>query len=312
MKPVTLRRTNVSSSKISAILNKNKYRDVIDQYLVDTKQKEPEFTATARQKVDMGTMLEPVISAAIEKHFGIELVVDKTRYHHDDHDYFTVEFDALDYTNEIVYEFKNTEMEESHLIEQYYSQVQFAMYIIGWNKARICYLRNGWDLGYVEVDRDENFIEHMVKAAEYYWTCLNSLTEPDPSVVDAIADNITFYQELEKREGIDVEAELEVEDIELLHEWGKLKKKINELQIEEARLKGHFADKWGKYKDEYISYANAEYTREGGLDIRALQKDHPEIDFDMYRKPATTYTRQVLKYKTPPQEEEVTVTPSIV
>ena len=307
MKEVTLRRTNVSSSKISAILNKNRFRDVVQQWLLDTKQEQAEFTATARQKMDMGTLIEPVIKSAIDNHFGIELTVDKRRYHHDDYDFFTVEFDALDYENKVVYEFKNTEMDEGHLLEQYYPQVQFAMYIIGWDKARICYLRNGWDLGYVEVDRDENFIEHMVEAGKYYWNCLSTVTEPKHEIVDEIAAKITFYQELEKREGVDVEAELNEEDVKLLHEWGKLKRQINQMQIEEARIKGHFADKWGKYKDEHINYSNVEYSREGGLDIRALEKDHPEIDFSQYKKPGTTYTRQVLKYKTPNGEEEITV-----
>lgn len=307
MKLITKPKTSVSSSKIASILNKSQYRGVVEQWLLDTKQKKASFTSTSMQKMEMGTRLEPVIKTSIENYFGIELVVDKNRYHHDDHDYFTIEFDALDYNNKVVYEFKNTEMEEKHLIQQYYPQVQFAMYIIGWDKARICYLRNGWDLGFVEIERDENFIEYMVKASEYYWTCLDTYTEPDEEIVDEIASHIDFYNDLEKREGVDVEAELENEDIDLLHEWGKLKRHINELEIEEARLKGHFAEKWGKYRDDYINYSNLEFQREGGYDMRALMKDHPEIDFNMYKKPNSVYKRQVLKYKLPPEEEEIRV-----
>jgi predicted phage-related endonuclease len=297
MKEVTKRRTSVSSSKISAILNKNRFRDVVEQWLLDTKQKEATFTATALQKMEMGTQLEPVIKNAVEKHFDIELTVDKNRYHHDEKDYFTIEFDALDYANKVVYEFKNTEMDEAHILEQYYAQVQFAMYIIGWDTARICYLRNGWDLGFVEIKRDENFIEHMVITCDYYWHCLESHIEPDIETVNNLASNIEFYKNLHKHEGVDVEAELEDEDVALMHEWGRLKRRINELEIEEARIKGHFAEKWGKYKDEYINYSNAEYEREGGYDIRAIIKDHPEIDFKVYKKPNSKYKRQILKYK---------------
>jgi len=307
MKIITERKTGVSSSKIAAILNKSKYRSVVEQFLFDTKQKEPSFTSTSLQKMEMGTRLEPVIKGAIEKHFGIELTVDKNRYQQDDRPYFTLEFDALDYSNEVVYEFKNTEMEEDHLVEQYYPQVQFAMYIIGWNKARICYLRNGWDLGFVEIERDDNFIEHMVKASEYYWECLSTMTEPNEDITNEIASHIEFYKNLEKKEGVDVQAELEKEDIDLLHEWGKLKKHINELEIEEARIKGHFAEKWGSYKDDYINYSNAEYEKEGGLDVRALMKDHPEIDFNLYKRPNSKYKRQSLRYKRPPEEEEIRV-----
>lgn len=307
MKQITQPKTSVSSSKIASILNKSHFRGVYEQWLLDTKQKEPTFTATSMQKMEMGTRLEPVIKGAIENHFGIELTVDKNRYHHDEKDYYTIEFDALDYGNKVVYEFKNTEMEEKHLLAQYYPQVQFAMYIVGWDLARICYLRNGWDLGFVEIKRDENFIEHMVKACDYYWTCLRDRVEPNEAIIDEIVENIEFYNDLEKREGLDVEAEFEDDDIDLLHEWGKLKKQINELEIEEARIKGHFAEKWGKYKDDHINYSNLEFVREGGYDMKALQKDHPEIDFNLYKKPNSTYKRQVLKYRLPAEEEEIRI-----
>lgn len=299
MKLITQPKTSVSSSKIAAILNKSHFRGVVEQWLFDTKQKEASFTSTSLQKMEMGTRIEPVIKGAIEKHFGIELTVDKNRYHHDDYDYFTIEFDALDYANEVVYEFKNTEMEEKHLIEQYYPQVQFAMFIIGWNKARICYLRNGWDLGFVEIERDENFIEHMVKTCEYYYKCLESRIQPEVSMIDELVAPIEFYHNLEKREGIEVQAELDEEDVNYLHDWAKLKRTINELEIEESRIRGHFTDKWGKYSDEYVTYSNSEYEREGGYDIRALMKDHPEIDFSIYKKPNNVYKRQTLKYKAP-------------
>lgn len=307
MKLITQPRTSVSSSKIASILNKSQYRGVIDQWLLDTKQKKASFTSTSMQKMEMGTRLEPVIKSAIENHFDINLTVDKNRYHHDDYDFFTIEFDALDYDNQVVYEFKNTEMEENHLIEQYYPQVQFAMFVIGWDKARICYLRNGWDLGFVEIERDENFIEYMVKAAEYYWGCLENYIEPNEDIVNEIASHIDFYNNLSKKEGVDVIAELEQEDIDLLHEWGKLKRKINELEIEEARIKGHFAEKWGNYKDDHINYSNAEYVKEGPIDMRALMKDHPEIDFNAYKKPSTKYKRQSLRYKLPAEQEEVRI-----
>lgn len=305
MKEVTKKRTSVSSSKIASILNKSHFKDVVEQWLLDTKQKKASFTPTSIQKMEMGTRLEPIIKEAIEKYFDTELTVDKNRYHHDEKDYFTIEFDALDHKNKVVYEFKNTEMAEKHILEQYYPQVQFAMYIIGWDTARICYLRNGWDLGYVEIKRDENFIEHMVIACDYYWHCLENHIEPDPITIDRFVSNIEFYNHKENRG--DVEATMADEDIKLLHDWGKLKRKINELEIEEARIKGHFAEKWGKYKDDHINYSNLEFERDGGYDIRALIKDHPEIDFTKYKRPSSVYKRQVLKYKLPAEQEEVRV-----
>jgi hypothetical protein len=307
MRVVDIPQTSVTSSKISAILNRSKYRDVLAQYRIDTKQEEPSFTESAKRKMNMGTMMEPIIAQAAIEFFDQPLVLDKERYMHDENEFFRVEFDALDYRNHIVYEFKNTEQNEDTLYETYYPQVQLAMYVIGWDKARIVYLRNGWELGYIEVDRDENFIEHMITAGKYYYECLTTLTEPDPVFIDEIAGNINFYQKQDERQGLDVEAELTAEDVEKLYEWGKLKKEIQTLEIEEARFKGYFADKYGKFKDENISYSNAEYVRKGNIDLKRLKIDYPEINLEEYRQDDTKYQRQTLKYRANLEEEGVTI-----
>lgn len=307
MKVVDIPQTSVTSSKIAAILNRSKYRDVIAQYRIDTKQEEPSFPESAQRKMNMGTRMEPIIAEAAIEFFNQPLVVDKERYMHDENPHFRVEFDALDYKNHIVYEFKNTEQNEESLYETYYPQVQLAMYVIGWNKARLVYLRNGWELGYVEIDRDENFIEHMITAGNYYYECLTTLTEPDPVYIDEIAANINFYQKQDERQGLDVEAELTAEDVEKLYEWGKLKKEIQTLEIEEARFKGYFADKYGKFKDENISYSNAEYVRKGNIDLKKLKIDYPDINLEEYRQDDTKYQRQTLKYRANLEEEGVTI-----
>lgn len=308
MRIVEIPKTSVTSSKISAILNRSKYRDVIAQYKLDTKQAEDSFPESARRKMNMGTRLEPIIAEAAQDFFNVNLIVDKERYMHDDNNQFRVEFDALDYTNFVVYEFKNTEQDEDTLYETYYPQVQLAMYVIGWDLARIVYLRNGWELGYIEVPRDENFIEHMITAGNYYYECLTTLTEPDPIYIDIIAANIDFYQKQDERKGLDLEVDLLDEDVAKLYEWGKLKKEIQKMEIDEARFKGYFADKYGKYKDENISYSNAEYVRRGNIDLKQLKMDYPEIDLEQYRGGDTKYQRQTLKYRANLEEDGVTIT----
>lgn len=305
MKVAEKRRTGVSSSKISAILNRNRYRDVVEQWMMDTKRKKPEFTNTSKQKMNMGTKMEHVIKDLVEEHFGIALTVDKNRYIDDHRDYMSIEFDALDYRNQTVYEFKNTEMDEDHIKEQYYSQVQFAMYMIGWDKARICYLRNGWDLGYVDVPRDENFIENMLEAASKYHHCLTTDTLPVPEEFNEIANRIDFYKNLDNLESATEPADLTLEEIEALYQWSEVRKELDKLKIEDARFKGQFADKFGKYKDERLTYSQGEYVRKGGYDINLLKKDYPDIDFENYRKPDTKYTRQMLKYKDTDEEEDI-------
>lgn len=302
MKKVKDFKTGVSSSKISAILNKSKYRSVVDQYLYDTKQKKDSFTESARQKMSIGTLMEPLIMGLVQEYFDVDLTVDKNRYCHDDYKYMTIEFDALDYDNEVVYEFKNTEMDEDHLYNTYYPQVQFAMFMIGWKKARICYLRNGWELGYLDVKRDENFIQHMVNAAILYYQHMSNLEEPNPEDFDKISDKIDFYKERELK-NTKTPVNLTEEEIQELHKWADIKKEINKLKIEEERIKGKFSDKFGKYEDDYVNFQSGEYIRKGSLDIAALKHDYKNIDFDKYQKPENKYVRQTLRFKQQKEDE---------
>jgi predicted phage-related endonuclease len=313
MKQTSIRRTGVSSSKIDAILNKSKYKNVLEQYLLDTKQIKEELGEVGLQKTNMGKVMEPIIKELVEQKFGITLTVDKERYMHDTYDMFTIEFDALDYVNKTVYEFKNTERDEKSILQTYYGQVQFAMYIIGWDKARICYLRNGWDLGYIDVPRDENYIEHMITAGLYYANCLNNRQEPDIEHVNSISKNINFYRgEANTHKGAGVVLELSNEDIQKLYEWNDLKQKIADLEVEDGVLKSHFSELYGKYSDGTVSYSNVEYEREGGYDVAALMKDHPEIDFRVYKRDNSKYSRQQLRVKKSKESSSLKLTEDLV
>jgi predicted phage-related endonuclease len=298
MKKTSIRQVGVSSSKMDAILNKSKFKTALEQYLLDTKQIKETVSEVGEQKMAMGLVLEPVIKQLVEKAFNVKLTVDKTRYCHDKYERFTIEFDALDYDNRVVYEFKNTEKGEKDLYETYYAQVQFAMYMINWNHARLCYLRNGWELGHIDIPRDDNFIEYMVKVAEYYVSCLENQIEPDLAYIDSITANIDFYNKFKSSlRGVNQSAELSPEEIETLYKWNDVRKKIAELEVEEAIIKEQFSEKFGKFTDGIVSYSHTETVREGGYDIEALFKDHPEIDKRLYKKGDTKFSRQFLRVK---------------
>lgn len=309
MKEISTKIVGVSSSKIDAILNKSKFRTALEQYLLDTKQIADVLSETSRQKVEMGKIMEPIIKDLCEKAFGVNLTVDKKRYCHDELPRFTIEFDALDYENRVIYEFKNTEKDEKAILQTYYPQVQFAMYIKNWNKARICFLRNGWDLNYIDVERDENFIEHMVEVGKYYIGCLDNRIEPDLEYIDSIADKINFYRGEENTlKGVGVTLDLTQDEVDLLYQWKDIKSQIDALEFEEQKIKGILSQKYGKYSDSSISYTNVETIREGGINIKELLKDHPEIDVRKYLKDDTKFTRQMLRLRRRKDSPEINIT----
>jgi len=308
MRKILTKVVGVSSSKMDAIMNKSKFKNALEQYLLDTHQITEEFSEIGQQKMEMGKVMEPIIKELVEKHFNITLTVDKTRYCHDEVERFTIEFDALDYNNNTVYEFKNTEKDEKSLLRTYYPQVQFAMYMIGWEKARICYLRNGWELGVIDIKRDENFIKYMVEVGLYYIYCLKNDVKPDLEHIDKIVDNIEFYKgEDNTLKGAGVALDFNQDEIELLYKWKDIKTELDKLEFEEQKIKGIFAEKYGKYNDGSISYSNVETIREGGIDVKALLKDHPSIDIRKYQKDDTKFARQVLRVKKRREDEKVII-----
>lgn len=295
MRVKTERITGFSSSKILAVMGKNHFRSAMDQWLIDTKQMTVEMSESGLQKTKMGNTMEPIIKQLVEEAIGKPLHLTKDRYMHDDYDFLTIEFDALDLENKVVYEFKNTEHDEDFLIEMYYPQVQSAMAIAGYDKARICYLKNGWALGMIDIDRDDNFIEHMIKVGAYYIGCVQNMIPPDESYIDELIAPINFFKQYEKDP---VEPLfLDKEGIDLLKEWADLKVQIANLQQEEDKLKGYFIDKKGKFNGQDFVYTNTTSTRKGGIDLDKLLYDYPNIDLDAYRKRDSVYQRQILKIK---------------
>jgi predicted phage-related endonuclease len=305
MKVQNERKTGFSSSKILAVMGYNPFRTAKEQWLIDTKQMENEMTESGLQKTKMGNMMEPVIKKAVEDAIGKELLLTKERYMHDDYDFLTIEFDALDTDEKVVYEFKNTEYDEEHLLNMYYPQVQSAIAITGYKLAKICYLKDGWKLGMIDVYRDENFIEHMIKVGAYYIECVRNMIEPDEAYIAELVAPINFFKKYDKAPVENLT--LSKEEIDLLHEWADIKHKIGQLEIEEARIKGDFAEKFGKFDNGGVMYTNQSYSKKGAYDIERLKYDFPDIDFEKYRKKDTTYKRQMLKIRNGFISEEIDI-----
>jgi len=291
-------RTAVSSSKVMAILGKNFFRGTMEQFYMDTKKVKPSFGAVSQQKMRMGHVMEPIIKDAVESHLGVKLLVDKKRYSHDDHKDFTVEFDAVDMTNKVIYEFKSTEMDEKHLKDMYYGQVQFAMYIIGWEKAVIAYLRNGWELGYIEIDRDNDFIEKSIPLLRYYADCVRDKNEPDVDYIMDKVDEIEFFIETETAlQGVGVEVDLTEDEIGMMYEWADVKLDEKRIKAENNSFKEYFATRYGSFKDPSVTYSNTEYIKKGAFDSKLFLKDRPDFDPTPYMKEDTVVQRQGLRLK---------------
>ena len=297
------REASISSSKINTIMGLNMFKTMEEQFHSDLRYKTtgestpPEFTAKAQQKIKMGALMENTILELAEKQWDVHIQKgENDRYCHDDNENFTIEFDGLDYDNEETWEAKNTEQDEAHLLKQYYAQVQWNLFISGWNVCNLVYLQNGWYLGRIRIERDDEFIDKAVRIAEYYLECLEAEELPDWELIKDVVN------EGKEEDELIPEVEPDEDDMELLYKLAELKAiaKVNKRDQDEVLSKlGHIT---GTTKTSDFSFTRKEETRKGAIDTKALLMDYPDLNLDLYRKPDSTYMKNNMRISKAYQE----------
>jgi len=129
---------------------------------------QPFFSLAAER----GTLLEPSSRAWIEDKLGMEFppaVVESS-----DYSWAAASLDGLNQEHRIVLELKcggaklHEQVLEGKIPDYYFSQVQWQLFCTGYDKA-IFVSFMGLDGHYIEVARDQAYIDHVFKACEKFW-----------------------------------------------------------------------------------------------------------------------------------------------
>jgi predicted phage-related endonuclease len=262
----------------------NFHKNAYKQFMLDTGKVTDEPTSIGEKKMEAGKAMEEVIIQMYEKRSGnkvhhpdvqIQYRKGKLTGHMDGFVTFITE-------DKCPLEIKNTTLNLGSCAEDmdrnYYAQVQGYIYITDSEKAVFCYLRNGWDLCYFDVPRDDEFIEEMLLAIDWYEDCLEKGFFNEPVV------------EVESKE-MPIDILLNVGLHEMSREFAQLKTQSKELEERQKELKQEITeilgDNYGKLNASDFTLAYRSQSRKGGLDEKALNE---VVDVEHYRKEPSVFS----------------------
>ena len=283
---------SISGSKVAKILGQSPYTSLEEQFLIDMGiMEQPPLSRIAQEKTKMGHILEPIILQRFEEHLSnvtdnFNLMIDKANYQRQDDAWFTGEFDGYGTLNGQTYvvDAKNTEQDFDQVYKTYEWQLRYYMWFGNFDTSFLAVLQNGWKFKVLEVKRDLDLEQRMIQALQYYQGCLRASLQPEEAV---ICDIMGFTKEIE------VANDLETSDLEAFYDYAEVTLKHKQTEATKKALNQTIMSRFRdglKYKNSDLSVSIYSTTRKGGLDLDLLQQDHPELNFELYRKPDSIST----------------------
>lgn len=280
-------RERITCGMLGTIMGLNPFKSAYKQFLIDTDQIVDEMTEFGKRKVAAGKALEEVIIKMYNDETGRSAVAtgEEQELHMISHVSipFVGKVDGWD--NGFPIEVKNTTRDLGRDVEtmnqDYYAQVQGYCLLLNVQKVIFCYLKDGWELIYFDVPRDEAFIGRISEALQAYFNCLlrceydeTLLPVESKTLPDEVVENPALYSTIQ--------------------EYLSLKDGLKELDRMKEDIKEMLFGEVGKLETPYFRLNAYTTKRTGALDTKLLQKKHPEIDLDQYRKdPSISYTVRI-------------------
>lgn len=282
-----LRKNGIGGSDASAILGLNPYKSILEVYMdkitpVITKE---DLRQTESQY--WGTILEDVVANEFSNRTGLEVVRCNYMLQHPRYPFMIADLDRI-VTDENVglecktaSEYKAGDWEDG-VPDYYFAQVQHYMAVTGFDGFYVAVLIGGNKFRYFYVERDEEYIEHLIKKEKEFWHHVQTKTAPEPDGSKATQEYIDNLFPVPVNETVNLSNDIDI----LLFERDELQKKMKKLEKDLRKIENTVKQKMGEAEKAYtdnwrISWVTVNSTR---LNTKKLQAEHPEI----YEKYVTT------------------------
>lgn len=255
----------------------------LEQLDIDLGEVEPDFNEKQKFRMLLGTKLEDGMLNFFEEKLDVKITNRNTevltgfngmlRYKIDGECIFDGEptivenkVSTLDFTKELGYVLQCNAYMESK----------------GYNKAILCGLSGG-----DPIYRVLNYDKDLVKDIWEMITTVHSILVGILGKEDFPWHIVEKYSKTEKpMEYVPVQSDI---DRQLMDELYELKKEKSQLEKREKELREYLEETYkGKIVDgdNYV-FKVSTMSRSGGYDMNVLMLEHPEINFEQYRKPST-------------------------
>lgn len=255
---LTERRRGICGSDASIILGVNPYTSILGLWedktnRVPVEEKENDYTY-------FGHVMEPVIKREFMKRTGLKVRVKNYILQSEEYPWMLADVDGIVkeadgtfalFEAKTASEYKKDIWKEK-IPDEYYAQVQHYLCVTGFGKAYVCAMVGGNAYFCHEVERNEEYIQMLVKREKEFWRCVVTDTEPLPDGSNATSKYLNQkYLPGEKKE-IELPETAEI----LAESYMELDKSVKELNAEKDavanRLKTYLKEHEKGYAGERI------------------------------------------------------------
>lgn len=186
-----------------------------------------------------------------------------------------------------------TEFDEGDIPQYHYAQCQHYMLVYGASHWYYAVKRNNNQFYFLDIQRDDEFIEMLLKAEIEFWHCIQTKTPPDVDGSKSTSESIGRKYAASRDTSIAISDDIldKLEDIsqydDVIAEYTKLRnEKVNAVKLwlgtnERAEGKGYILI-WKAPKPSMV------------IDSKALKKDMPKV-YEKYAKPRAVSRRFTYK-----------------
>lgn len=281
------RQKGIGGSDASVILGFNKWKSPFKLYLEKIGQHVEEIN---NEFIYWGNMLEDIVAKEFEKRTGKKVRRRNLMFIHPEHSFMIANIDRDVIGEKALLECKTTNAfnsfswEGEEIPAEYICQLQHYMAVLGYKKAYIAVLIGGNKFIWKEVERDDDFIELMIKREKDFWE--NHVLAQVPPPIDgspSAAELLNKLYPTDNGEAIMLDSKTErlIEAIEAL----KAEKKQLEEQLKtyENQLKMVLEDASEGFSSRFrVTYKAITSNR---IDSKRLKEELPEI-YEKYTKPS--------------------------
>lgn len=284
------RMNGIGGSDAAVVAGLSKYKSPVGLWLEKTGQVEPEEAGEAAY---WGTVLEDIVAKEFEARTGLKVRRRNAILVHSKYKFMFANVDRLIVGKEIGLECKTASeylkvrWVDNEVPDEYYVQCQHYMAVTGYKAWYIAVLIGGNKFQYKLVERDDAFIEALIKIEADFWKHVADGTMPPVDGTDASTDALKMlYPESDGREIIlNSNADAWIQAYELAEKAEKEAKERKELAKNKlCEMLGN-AER-GRYGERIVCWSTVKGRTT--VDSKILKSKYPEIYQQVSKTSAAT------------------------
>lgn len=271
------RRGGIGGSDAPVIMGVNPWKSPMDLWLEKTGDFADEPGETAKERMYWGQVLEDVVAQEFSRRTGKKTRRRNAILIHPRHDWMLANVDRLVVGEKAGLECKTTSayyQDDGVLPLLYYAQVQHYMAVTALRTWYVAILAGGQRYFCYEVPRNDEYINALIEAEQYFWQLIQDGTHPE---MDGSEASGRVLDRLYPRGSGEIDLPPDAFGLVQQYDEAAEEEKAAKMRKDEAanRLKAMLGEhERASVYDRKVSWTNVETSR---LDTKRLKEDEPEM-----------------------------------